>query len=76
MLRPTRYGNASDLTKHRALEAVSCFGQPPVPAPVVVSFEDTVNPGRRRATSHTLVWRLLLRPQCRRQEHGGGHPPS
>ena len=45
MLRPVRYGEASDLTKYRALEAASaCFGQPPVPAPVVVSFEETRNP--------------------------------
>jgi cholesterol oxidase len=45
MLRPVRHGNASDFTKYRALEAASaCFGQKPVPAPVVVSFAATVNP--------------------------------
>ncbi len=45
MLRPTRHTRASELTKYRALEAASaCFGQLPVAAPVVVSFEATVNP--------------------------------
>jgi cholesterol oxidase len=45
MLRPVRHGKPSEFTKYRALEAASaCFGQPPVPAPVVVSFEETVNP--------------------------------
>ena len=45
MLRPNRYGRPEDLTKYRALQAASaCFGQPPVPAPVVVSFEDNLNP--------------------------------
>ncbi len=45
MLRPSRYRNASSLTKYRALEAASgAFGVPPVAAPVVVSFEDIVNP--------------------------------
>jgi cholesterol oxidase len=45
MLRPSRYGKAPELTKYRALERASAaFGQPPVAAPVVVSFEDTVNP--------------------------------
>jgi cholesterol oxidase len=45
MLRPARYPNAPELTKYRALEAASAaFGLPPVAAPVVVSFEDTVNP--------------------------------
>ncbi|WP_431557778.1 GMC family oxidoreductase [Methyloceanibacter sp.] len=45
MLRPSRYGKAPELTKYRALEAASAaFGEPPVAAPVVVSFEDTVNP--------------------------------
>ena len=38
---PTR----SELTKYRALETASAaFGVPPVAAPVVVSFEDIVNP--------------------------------
>ena len=45
MLRPARYPNAPGLTKYRALEASSeAFGVPPVAAPVVVSFADTVNP--------------------------------
>ena len=45
MLRPARYPNALRLTKYRALEASSvAFGVPPVAAPVVVSFEDNVNP--------------------------------
>ena len=45
MLRPARYPNAPELTKYRALEAASAaFGVPPVAAPVVVSFEDIVNP--------------------------------
>ena len=45
MLRPSRYAKAQTLTKYRALEAASAaFGTPPVPAPVVVSFEETVNP--------------------------------
>jgi cholesterol oxidase len=45
MLRPARYPNARELTKYRALEAASqAFGMPPVAAPVVVSFEDIVNP--------------------------------
>ena len=45
MLRPSRYGRAAELTKYRALEAASAaFGVPPVAAPVVVSFEDIVNP--------------------------------
>ena len=45
MLRPQRYRNAPSLTKYRALEAASAaFDVPPVAAPVVVSFEDVVNP--------------------------------
>jgi cholesterol oxidase len=45
MLRPARYRQAPSLTKYRALEAASAaFGVPPVAAPVVVSFEDVVNP--------------------------------
>jgi cholesterol oxidase len=45
MLRPSRYAKASELTKYRALEVASaCFGKAPVAAPVVVSFEETVNP--------------------------------
>ena len=45
MLRPTRYARAEDLAKYRALEAVSAgLAKAPVAAPVVVSFEETVNP--------------------------------
>ena len=45
MLRPSRYANAPELTKYRALQSAStAFGVPPVAAPVVVSFEDNVNP--------------------------------
>jgi cholesterol oxidase len=45
MLRPARYPQAHSLTKYRALEAASAaFAVPPVAAPVVVSFEDVVNP--------------------------------
>ena len=37
--------NAPELTKYRALQSAStAFGVPPVAAPVVVSFEDIVNP--------------------------------
>ena len=44
MLRPVRYGDAGALTKYRALETASAaFGQSPVAAPVLVSFEETVN---------------------------------
>ncbi|HUU25919.1 MAG TPA: FAD-dependent oxidoreductase [Methyloceanibacter sp.] len=44
MLRPARYGKAAALTKYRALETASAaFGQSPVAAPVLVSFEETVN---------------------------------
>ncbi|HEX2447964.1 MAG TPA: GMC oxidoreductase [Methyloceanibacter sp.] len=45
MLRPARYANAAELTKYRALDVASAaFGVPPVAAPVVVSFEENVNP--------------------------------
>jgi len=45
MLRPARYRDPESLTKYRALESASAaFGVPPVAAPVVVSFEDIVNP--------------------------------
>jgi cholesterol oxidase len=45
MLRPSRYTDAPTLTKYRALEAASAaFGLAPVAAPVVVSFEENVNP--------------------------------
>ena len=55
MLRPTRYARAPELTKYRALEAASaCFGQPPVPAPVVVSFEQNLNPAGIEQPACTL----------------------
>jgi cholesterol oxidase len=45
MLRPARYAKAGELTKFRALEAASAgLGKGPVAAPVVVSFDDVVNP--------------------------------
>jgi cholesterol oxidase len=45
MLRPARYSKASDLVKYRALEAASSsLGKGPVAAPVVVSFDEVVNP--------------------------------
>jgi cholesterol oxidase len=45
MLRPARYPDVGELTKYRALAASSeAFGVEPVAAPVVVSFEDVVNP--------------------------------
>ncbi|MGE5260484.1 MAG: GMC family oxidoreductase [Actinomycetota bacterium] len=45
MLRPARYAKAGELTKYRALETASSgLGKAPVAAPVVVSFEETVNP--------------------------------
>ncbi|MBM3543125.1 MAG: GMC family oxidoreductase [Alphaproteobacteria bacterium] len=45
MLRPSRYADANRLTKYRALQTASAaFGVDPVAAPVVVSFEETVNP--------------------------------
>ena len=45
MLRPTRYARAEELAKYRALEAASAgLAKAPVAAPVVVSFEETVNP--------------------------------
>src|SRR5262249_39676343 len=40
-----RYARASELTKYRALETASSgLGKGPVAAPVVVSFDETVNP--------------------------------
>jgi cholesterol oxidase len=55
MLRPVRHGRPSDFTKYRALETASaCFGQPPVAAPVVVSFEETVNPAGVEQAACTL----------------------
>lgn len=45
MLRPARYAKAGELTKVRALEAASVgLGRAPAAAPVVVSFDATVNP--------------------------------
>ena len=77
MLRPTRYAKASDLIKYRALETASgCFGQEPVAAPVVVSFEATAQSRRRRAACLHALRRLLLGVQCRRQEHRGAHLSS
>jgi cholesterol oxidase len=55
MLRPARYGDASSLSKYRSLEAASAgFGQLPVAAPVVVSFEETVNPAGVAQAACTL----------------------
>lgn len=55
MLRPARYAQASELTKYRALAASSAaFGVPPVAAPVVVSFEETVNPAGVTQAACTL----------------------
>jgi cholesterol oxidase len=55
MLRPNRYPRAAELTKYRALEAASAgFGQPPVAAPVVVSFTDTINPAGVEQPACTL----------------------
>jgi cholesterol oxidase len=45
MLRPARYAHAGELSKFRALEAASSgLGKAPVAAPVVVSFDENVNP--------------------------------
>src|SRR5262249_42345000 len=45
MLRPARYARAAELTKYRALEAASSrLGKGPIAAPVVVSFDDVLNP--------------------------------
>lgn len=45
MLRPSRHAEAPGLTKYRALEVASvAFGVEPVAAPVVVSFEENLNP--------------------------------
>lgn len=55
MLRPARYTNAPALSKYRALETASiAFGQAPVAAPVVVSFEETVNPAGVTQAACTL----------------------
>ena len=55
MLRPARYGGASALSKYRSLETASAaFGQAPVAAPVVVSFEETVNPAGVTQAACTL----------------------
>ncbi len=45
MLRPSRYPRPSELAKYRALEAAGeTLNKKPFAAPVVVSFEETVNP--------------------------------
>jgi cholesterol oxidase len=55
MLRPARCTQAADLTKYRALEASSsAFGVPPVAAPVVVSFEENLNPAGVEQPACTL----------------------
>jgi cholesterol oxidase len=55
MLRPTRHGRPSDFAKYRALEAASaCFGQSPVPAPVVISFDGITNPAGIEQPACTL----------------------
>ena len=55
MLRPTRYPRPAEFTKFRALEVASAaFGVAPVPAPVVVSFEETVNPAGVEQPACTL----------------------
>jgi cholesterol oxidase len=55
MLRPARYGDAPALSKYRSLETASAaFGQAPVAAPVVVSFEQTVNPAGVTQAACTL----------------------
>jgi len=55
MLRPSRYPNAPELTKYRALEVASAaFDVEPVAAPVAVSFEETVNPAGVLQSACTL----------------------
>jgi cholesterol oxidase len=55
MLRPSRYAKAGELTKYRALNSASAaFGVPPVAAPVVVSFEETINPAGVEQPACTL----------------------
>jgi len=55
MLRPVCYAKPSDFIKYRALETASaCFGQAPVPAPVVVSFAKIVNPAGIEQPACTL----------------------
>ncbi|MGH6865242.1 MAG: GMC family oxidoreductase [Methyloceanibacter sp.] len=55
MLRPSRYAKAAELTKYRSLLAASSpFGEEPVAAPVVVSFEATVNPAGVEQPACTL----------------------
>jgi len=55
MLRPARYAAAPELTKYRALQALStCFDQAPVAAPVVVSFQANVNPAGIEQPACTL----------------------
>ncbi len=55
MLRPNRYPHSAELTKYRALEVASAaFGKAPVAAPVVVSFEDNLNPAGIEQPACTL----------------------
>jgi cholesterol oxidase len=55
MLRPTRYPHPAEFTKFRALEVASAaFGEAPVPAPVVVSFEANTNPAGIQQPACTL----------------------
>ena len=55
MLRPSRYGAAPELSKYRALQTASAaFGKGPVAAPVLVSFEETVNPAGVTQAACTL----------------------
>jgi cholesterol oxidase len=54
MLRPTRHGKPSDFTKYRALKRRAPASPTPVPAPVVVSFADTVNPAGVEQPACTL----------------------
>ncbi len=45
LLRPARDERAAEMTKFKALAAATCaLQQPPEAAPVVVSFEDQINP--------------------------------
>lgn len=55
MLRPAHYADARALKKYQALEKASAaFGVPPHAAPLVISFEDTVNPAGVEQPACTL----------------------
>ena len=55
MLRPARYDDAGKLQKYRALEKPgAALGAKPEPAPVTVSFSDTVNPAGVEQPACTL----------------------